>query len=344
MDLARYVVDALAPGSRRPHRSPQHTPDEIEDVVVALRKELGELGLDDGARTIAWHLGRLGHRVPAESTIQRSLTRRGFVRPQPAERPRRSYVRFEANLPNECWQADATHVALDDGTEVEVLNLIDDHSRLCVASVAATTVKVTDVLETFEKAAATWGFPASMPTHNAAVFNAGPRAGRHVFETRLAGLGIVYKHARPYRPQTCGKVERFHQTMKKFLAKYPPSQSVAQLQEHLDRFVGFYNDARPHRARRVTPHEAFLARDRARPGSVVAPMHFRVRTDRVDSSGRVTLRHESKLRHIMVGRVHAGRRIRLYVAGVDVRTFEGELLRHLELDPARQYQGYDREI
>jgi Integrase core domain len=168
-----------------------------------------------------------------------------------------------------------------------------------------------------------------------------------VLESELERLHIVYKHSRPYHPQTCGKVERFHQTLKKFLAKQRLVRTIAGLQGQIDRFVEHYNTARPHRARdRMTPADAYFSRDRAHPGSPLGATHFRVRTDRIDDSGSVSLRHDSKVFHIGIGRRHAGTRIRLYVADLDVRvvTFEGELLRHLEIDPSRLYQGRDREI
>ena len=148
-------------------------------------------------------------------------------------------------------------------------------------------------------------------------------------------------------PQTCGKVERFHQTLKKFLAQQRSVRTVRGLQNQIDRFVVHYNTERPHRAHdRMTPFEAFCARDRAQPGSPLGASHFRVRTDRVDESGTVSLRFDSKMIHIGIGRGHAGTRIRLYIADLDVRvvTFEGELLRHLEIDPARLYQGRDQEV
>ena len=225
--------------------------------------------------------------------------------------------------------------------------MIDDHSRLCVAAVARWVTSTHDVLESFHGAAATWGYPASVLTDNAAIFNARARKGRTAFESELERLGVHYKHARPYHPQTCGKVERFHQTMKKYLGKRRPVRTLGGLEAQIDDFVEHYNTARPHRARGgLTPLEAYWARDRAGPGSPIATTHFRVRTDRVDADGNVTLRHKSKLLHIGVGRAHKGERIHLYVADLDVRvvTFEGELIRHLELDPARVYQGRNREV
>jgi transposase len=125
---------AIAPRSRAPRTVPHRTPAELEDEIVALRKELCDLGVDAGAATIAYHLGLRREQVPSISTIWRVLRRRGFVIPQPHKRPRSSWVRFEAGLPNECWQSDVTHWRLGDGTEVEIVNFIDDHSRLAVAS------------------------------------------------------------------------------------------------------------------------------------------------------------------------------------------------------------------
>jgi integrase-like protein len=179
------------------------------------------------------------------------------------------------------------------------------------------------------------------------VYNARSRFGQTLLEAELDRLGIIYKHSRPYHPQTCGKAERFHQTQKKFLGKQRPVRTVAGLQCQIDRFVTFYNEDRPHRARdRLTPLEAFRARDRAEPGTPLGTTHFRVRTDRIDDSGSVSLRYDSKMFHIGIGRRFKGTPVRLYIADLDVRvvTFDGELLRHLEIDPARLYQGRDREV
>lgn len=336
--------EALRARSKRPRSSPTAMPSRLEDEIVALRKALLDEGLDAGAATIQWHLSRRRRRqVPSVSTIWRILARRGFVTPQPHKRPRSSYVRFEAELPNECWQADATHWTLADGTSVEILNVIDDYSRLCVASVAFRTIKAADVTATFFRATERFGLPASVLTDNGAVFTAAPRGGTCLMETELARLGIAYKHPRPYHPQTCGKVERFHQTLKRHLTKQRPAATLAELQRQLDRFVRTYNTERPHRARgRRTPASAFAGRTKAAPPTavVVPSAQHRVRHDRIDRTGRVTLRHRSRLHHIAVGRAHAGTRVLLLVADLEVRvvTPDGELLRHLTLDPSRNYQ------
>jgi transposase InsO family protein len=334
----------LEPRSRRPHSSPHQTPPEIEDQIVSLRKTLSEAGYDAGAHTIAFHLAKVHDRVPSVATIWRILARRGFITPQPQKRPKSSYVRFCADQPNERWQADITHWKLEGDREVEILNIIDDHSRLSLVSAVATTFKAADVVAAFHRAFQAEGLPASVLTDNAAVFTAAYRgASRCTIELELARLGISHRHSRPYHPQTCGKVERFHQTMKKWLAKQPAVADPCDLEAQLATFNAYYNQERPHRAiGRRTPRQAFEARPKATPvgdGSLVSP-HFRVRHDKVSSAGNVTLRYDSRLRHISVGRAHKHRRILLLVADLHVRivTEDGEVLRDFTLDPSRDYQ------
>lgn len=344
--LARYRAEGeagLVARSRRPRRSPTKISHRFEDDIVRLRKELVEAGYDAGAETIRVHLARQRRGVvPSVATIWRVLKARGFVTPQPHKRPKSSYIRFCAELPNECWQMDVTHVVLATGTEVEVLNIIDDHSRLCVASVARRVTKALDVVTTFHEAATHHGYPASMLSDNGAIFTAEARHGVCVMESELLTLGISFKHSRPYHPQTCGKVERFHQTMKKHLAAHRPARSLPALQAQLERFVEYYNTVRPHRALgRKTPAAAFKARTKARPANTplsVVP-HCRIRQDKVNA-GNVTLRYRSRLYHVGVGRRHEGTRVLVLVADRDVRVLNtnGELLRHLTLDPNRLYQ------
>lgn len=336
----------LEPRSRRPRGSPRRTPAELEDEIVELRKDLLDQGFDAGAHTIRVHLVRRHGEdsVPSVATIWRILTRRGFVTPQSHKRPKSSLVRFEAEMPNERWQADITHWKLLDGTEVEILNVIDDHSRLLVGSDARMIFKAADVVASFHAAAGAHGFPACLLTDNGAVFTAAPRGGRCALELECARLGIRVVHSRPYHPQTCGKVERFHQTLKRFLAKQDPANSIEGLQAQLDRFRNYYNTVRPHRAiGRRTPARAFAARPKARPtiASFEIPNRFRLRRDKVDITGVVTLRHNSRLHHIGIGRKLLGTRVLVLVDGLEVRviTEDGELLRSFTLDPTKDYQA-----
>lgn len=342
--LARYRREGeagLAPRSRRPRRSPSAVAAAVGDQLVALRAELLAQGLDAGALTLQWHLAQRGGTVPSVSSIWRILRRRGLVIPEPHKRPRSSFIRFEAALPNALWQTDATHWALADGSTVEILNIIDDHSRLLAAAAPFRTVKAADVVALFHHAAARVGYPAALLSDNGAVFSGGSRHGKVLLESELERLGISGKHARPYHPQTCGKVERFHQTEKRWLAKQPAAATLDELAAQLDRFRIAYNLHRPHRSiGRRTPQAVFDAKVKAGPGSALAPVHYRVRYDTVDRQGKVSLRYDSRLFHIGLGRAHRGTAIVLFVADRQIRIVDadGNLLRELVLDPTRDYQ------
>jgi transposase InsO family protein len=205
------------------------------------------------------------------------LQRRGFVTPQPQKQPKSSFVRFCAAMPNELWQADITHWHLADGTDIEILNVLDDHSRFLVASDARRVFKATDVVTSFRGAAAAQGLPASLLTDNGAVFTAGPRGGgRCAIEIECDSYGVRLRHSSPYHPQTCGKVERFHQTLKRFLRMQEPRSTLRGLQAQLDRFGSYYDEQRPHRAiGRRTPAEAYAARPKATPSGIAIPAHCR---------------------------------------------------------------------
>lgn len=339
--------EAIKPRSKAPHRSPHKISPELEEAIVVLRKQLDEAGFDAGAATIHHHLGLAHDDLPSIATIWRTLRRRGFVVPQPHKRPRSSWIRFEATLPNECWQSDVTHWKLQGGTEVEICNFLDDYSRLILASRVFAVTTALDVVKTFRGAAKRWGPPASILTDNGCVFTAWHRGGTTALEAELLALGIRYKNSRPYHPQTCGKVERFHQTLKLFLAKQPAAETIAELQGQIDRFVAYYNDIRPHGARnRMTPHAAYDSRDKARPETpkIHRAKGVRVRQDRIDKTGALTLRHAGRLHHIGMGHDHKGKRIIMLIKGLEIRviTREGQLLRELILDPTRDYQPTGR--
>src|SRR2546421_10409839 len=310
---------ALEPGSRRPRSCPHQVGPEVQAAVLELRQELITAGHDAGALTIAHHLVGRVDRVPSRATIWRILSRQGLIVPEPHKRPRSSFKRFEAELPNELWQADATHWLLADGSHVEILNLLDDHSRFCLASVAFATVKAPDVLATFYSAAESHGYPAKFLSDNAAVFSGAPRKGRVVLESELDRLGIESRHSSPYHPQTCGKVERFHQTLKRYLQRQAPAESLAHLQLQLDAFQLYYNQQRPHRSvDGQTPFQAFHARLKAGPSGLGAAVQYRVRRDRLDAGGRVTVRYLGRLRHLYISYKHKRCPVALLIAGPHV--------------------------
>ncbi len=182
-----------------------------------------------------------------------------------------------------------------------------------------------------------------MLTDNGAVFTGFYRGGKVLLESELQRLGVTFKNSRPYHPQTCGKIERLHQTLKRYLARQQPAKTLPELQAQLDAFVHYYNTTRPHRALDGrTPLQAYSTRIKARPGGQAnSATHFRVRQDKVDTNGTVTLRYDSRLHHIGIGRAHKGRTIKLPIADRDIRIIDpntGELIRELTLNPNRDYQ------
>jgi transposase InsO family protein len=314
-------------------------------------KQLSEAGHDAGAETIAWHLRRHSDSAPSVATVWRALSRRGFITPQPHKRPRSSWHRFTAELPNELWQADITHWQLADGREVEILNILDDHSRLLVGATARRIFKAGDIVTDLHTAITRHGRPERMLTDNGAVFTGHYRGHSWVaLEREATAVGITLAHSRPYHPTTCGKVERLHQTLKKWLTRQPAAGSITALQTQLDSFAAYYNTIRPHRAlNRQTPTTAWHARPRAQPTrqGIHISEHFRVRKDRVDHDGKLTLRHNSRLHHIGIGHDWAGTRVLMLIRELDIRIITedtGELIRELQLDPSRDYQptGRDR--
>jgi len=342
--IGRYRAggyEALEARSRRPRRCPHETPPELVREVLRLRGELEGAGHDCGPATIRYHLLTARGDAPSRATIWRILKREGLIVPQPQKRPICTRIRFEADLPNEMWQTDITTWQLSDGSPAEILNLIDDHSRLFLGSDAYPRVKAADVVASFHKAAQLHGLPYSLLSDNGAVFTGASRRGKVLLESELERLGVLFKNSRPYHPQTCGKVERLHQTLKRYLAKQPPAQDLPQLQAQLDTFAHYYNDIRPHRALGgQTPLQAYSARTKARPHNSNPNTHFRVREDKVDKTGRVTLRYDSRLYHIGIGRAHKHQPVKLLVADRDIRVIDlhGQLIRELTLDPNRDYQ------
>jgi transposase InsO family protein len=348
---ARYEAEgdaACEPRSRRPKSSPRATLQATVELVLRLRKDLVEAGLDAGADTIGWHL-RHHHRISvSRATIHRILVRGGAVVLEPAKRPRSSYIRFAADQPNECWQSDFTYYRLADGREVEIISWLDDHSRYALSVTAHSRITGEIVVSTFRHTIALHGIPASTLTDNGMVFTtrySGGKGGRNAFETELRALGVVQKNSRPNHPTTCGKVERFQQTLKKWLRTQPVQPTtLAQLQVLLDAFIVVYNQHRPHRSlpRRSTPALAYTTRPKATPStSRATDTHHRLRRDRIDDSGVITLRHAGRLHHIGIGRTHARTHVIMLVHDLHIRVVDaatGELLRDLILDPTKDYQ------
>jgi transposase InsO family protein len=355
--LARYRDEgeaAFEPKWRRPHTSPGATPPATVELVLRLRKQLLEAGHDAGPETLGWHLAH-HHRVRlSRATIHRILTRHGAITPEPKKRPRSSYIRFEAAMPNECWQSDFTHYPLTDNHTfpkgIEIITWLDDCTRYALHVSAHAAITTPIVKATFRKTAAQHGIPASTLTDNGMLYTVrlaglGRQGGRNGFEQQLHDWHVVQKNSRPNHPTTCGKVERFQQTMKNWLRAQPDQPAtLADLQALLDRFATEYNHRRPHRSlpHQATPATLYHQLPKALPEpSRNADSHDRVRHDRVDKSGTVTLRVHGRLRHIGIGRTHKETHVILLIQNLDVRVVNaitGELLRDLTIDPDKDYQ------
>ena len=347
--MARYRAEgdtAFEPRSRRPHGSPTRLSDATVGLIVNLRHQLSTVGHDAGPETIAWHLLTHHHLTVSVSSIRRRLLDAGLITAEPRKRPRSSYIRFEADLPNETWQSDFTHYRLANGADTEVLVWLDDHSRFALSVTVHDRVTGNIVVDTFNQCGVEQGFPASVLTDNGLVYTtrfAGYRSGRNALETRLVALGVDQKHSRPNHPTTCGKVERFHQTMKNWLAAQSPQPDThAALQALIDVFVDDYNHRRPHRSLgRTTPAIAYARLPKTGPAGSNTGPHYRVRRDRIDKTGAVSLRRAGRMHHISIGRAHAHIAVILLIDDLDIRviaTHTGELLRALTLNPDIGYQ------
>jgi transposase InsO family protein len=346
--IKRYTYEgeaAFEPRSRRPHTSPTRLPQATIDLIVALRTQLDSKGLDAGPHTIAWHLQHHHHLHISPASISRHLHHAGLVEPSPQKRPKSSYIRFAAEQPNERWQADFTHWRLAGSTHIEILCWIDDHSRYAISITAHRRITTPIVLTEFHNAIARHGIPHSTLTDNGLVFTtrlAGGKGGRNKFEAELRRLGVRQINSTPNHPTTCGKVERLHQTLKRWLLKQPKTATIEQLQHQLDAFTDEYNHRRPHRSlpHRATPAVVYTSRPKANPATRI-DTHDRVRTDRIGETGNVTLRVNGRLHHIGVGRIHHRTRVLILVQDLNVRIINaatGEVLRDFTLDPTRDYQ------
>lgn len=327
----RYAAEgesALEPKSRAPKRVWNKTSVEVEDAIVAARKHLKDAGLDHGADEVAAALAGRFERAPSTATTYRILKARGFIVPEPRKAPKSARRRFTVERANESWQLDDTSWELDDGTEVKILNVIDDHSRLLVASTAMTVCTGAAALAVVADAAATLGWPARFQSDNASTF-------RHVLADGLRPLGVAAAHSRPHHPQTNGKVERFHQTEQKWLAAQEPAATLTELQTLLDLFRQRYNHHRRHRGigRRV-PAEVWTQAPKAGPADRPLQPPSTVHHSRVTNGIVWIPRHA-----ISVGAAHNHRHAIVVITGTACHVFiDGRITRNFTLDPTRRVQ------
>ncbi len=336
----RYEAEGppgLEPRSRAPLTSPKKVGAEREDAIVALRKELDEMGVDAGPATIQWHLSRRGLKaVPSVATVWRVLTRRGFVVPEPRKRPKSSWRRFEASAPNELWQADCIDWVVASGA-VKILSFLDDHSRVALRVKALAEATSDATWDGFCEASERWGVPLGQLSDNGLNFSGRLRGFEVRFEAELRVIGVVTKTSRPFHPQTCGKVERFQQTLKKWLRRQRLADDLAELQGQLDAFVAYYNHQRPHRGiGRVTPAERWAATPPAINLGLALPAPAQhteavVAPNGVVSAGRY---------RVGVGKPRAGQHARIHFDDTHIAVFiDHRLVRALTIDPTREYQG-----
>lgn len=320
----------LVSRSRAPNRVANRTPGEVEELMIELRKQLDEIGADAGPATIHCWLGRRldPELVPSVSTIWRVLSRRGFIVADPSKSPGKRWRSFAAERANECWQIDSTHWILADNTDVDIINTVDDCSRTAIRSAAVARCTLESAWDAVADGAARYGWPERMLSDNGTVF--GP-----TFAANLARIGVGIGHSRPYHPQTCGKVERFHQTQKKWLAAHDPATTVDELQHVLDEFVDYYNTQRPHRSLdRRTPHDVWHTTPRSGPasqplGQPTSVHHNRV-YDGVVWAGRY---------RITLGVAHNDQQATIILTGEHCHVFiDGRLVRELTINPNRANQ------
>jgi transposase InsO family protein len=340
--FAKEGPEGLAPRSRRPLSSPGKVSLAVEMRICRLR-ESPEV-LDTGAEAIYYLLRRDGFSpLPSVRTIHRVLVRNGLVVAQPQKRPKASCRRFEYDAPNGCWQIDATEWRLRSGRKVWIMDVLDDHSRVMLAAVAVAGPTAAAAWRAFCRAAAGWGLPAKVLSDNGPCFTGRPgsRGERGVFEANLAALGITASHSSPNHPQTCGKLERAHQTLKKWLRRLRRARTLAELQAQLDRFCRYYNHHRPHRALAgATPAERFAATPPDRPALTgladpLATPVLVIGERRVNSRGTLNIAGVS----IAVGSRWTAHSLTAIRYGQQVTILDGtRLVRTLTIDPTRQHQ------
>ncbi|MDC7113717.1 IS481 family transposase [Corynebacterium pseudodiphtheriticum] len=336
---------ALQPRSRAPHSNPRQVPESTVKTILEIRQHLENTGQDNGAHTIRWHLQQQKITpLPAASTIHRILKRHGYVIEQPHKRPRSSWKRFEADQPNETWQLDYSHCYLNNNQRVAILTIINDHSRFVIACKAFEHETGTNVIDTFISAGNKHGFPKSTLTDNGSVFTTKlyrKADTRNGFEQLLLQMGIQQKNGTPYHPQTQGKVERFHQTLQKALHARPFAHNIGELNQQLDDIIDYYNNHRPHRAlNRQTPAQAYNRLPKAQPLDIPIGTDNRLRRDKVDNDGKVTLRWAGNMRKLYVGRKHRTKEIMLICINNDITAINphtGEIWGRYHLDKTKKY-------
>ena len=337
-------VEGLFPDSRRPRSSPTRLPAELEDVLVRIRKEEAEAGWDYGADAVLLRLGENpqwwppGRVLPARATINRVFEARGLLVKVPQRRPRRRSRRFARAQVNELWQYDGFEYRLADGSTAVVLHLNDDCSRVDLALQAVSSENSTDVWDTFCLAVTRYGLPVAVLNDNGTAFSGRRRGWTSTFEQRLSDLWVQAICSSVAHPQTCGKNERAHQRVLKWLQKQPPAHDLAELQTLLDDYRDAFN-SRPSQVHDgLSPNQRFDLGPLARPEGILEQVTH-VTRHRVSTTGSIGL--NSYL--IGLGRRHAAKTATVFRNGEHLTVFiEDQLERELTLNKTRRYQPQAR--
>jgi hypothetical protein len=310
------------------------------ELIVATRQVLTVEGWDNGALSIRNRLLRDGHQPPAWRTIHRVLVRAGLVVPEPKKRPRSSWRRFEFPAPDDCWQIDAFDYRLAEGRAVVVFEIKDDCSRTQIANLAWPAEETEGAWECVARGIDAFGRPGMVLSDNSLAFSGKLHHTVVQLEKNLTDLGIKPITSRVWHPQTCGKNERGHSTLRRWLAARPAASTLVELQALLDDYQAAYNQ-RPHQGLdpNQTPLERRIAARRHPPAG--APAGFEpgtlVRHCQAQAGGR--LKWDGYL--IAVGRELAGRTLLVFATGDDLVIFyKHYLVRKLTLDRNRRYQPF----
>lgn len=335
--------------SRRPHTSPTATPVDLEGWICKLRAELAP---DNGADFIRDALIEVHAAtgpvwsVPARSTINRVLARHDLLQRNPAKRPRSSWRRFAYARPRDCYQIDATEVRLADGGKAVVFDVLDDCTRRLVACHAAPAETTDAAISAIRQAFDRHGPPGIVLCDNGTVFthhrlNPGTGPSRFTRTVHAAGTHLI--HASPYHPQTCGKVERHHQTLKRWLhiqqATQPAPATLEQLQHLLEDYRTYYNTARRHSAlpARATPEQAWnTAPHHGGPQQLPVQTDATVHHRPVKDNGTIAIGRGQRL---SVGRHRHGQTLTVIQDHnhVTIYTADGDPIGHATLTTAHAY-------
>jgi leucine-zipper of insertion element IS481/Integrase core domain len=333
-------LEGLRPRSRRPLRSPTATPSGMVELITKARSDLAAEGWDNGALSIFYRLLRGGEQPPASRTIHRVLVRQGLVEPQPKKRPRSSYRRFEFPAPDDCWQIDAFDYLLVGGASATVFEVKDDCSRTQIANLAWTAEDTMGAWECLARGIDEFGKPYLLLSDNSLAFSGRAHNRIVLAEKNLMALGIKPITSSPHHPQTCGKNERGHQTLQKWLAAQPAAATLSELQALLDRYQRQFNN-RVHQGLdpNQTPLERRIAAARRTPIQVASDQPTLVRHCTAKHGGFI----DWEGLRIAVGRELGGHMLLVFATGDHLLIFfRHHLVRDLILDRTRRYQGLRR--